>query len=153
MTKEEKDEEGLATAADSVYELESLGFEEASELYQLIRYFGHHDIEDAGTEMFRDESIPLANYWDSLDEFIVCYRALWRFARQKNEDLFVAAVTNGELETAVLMTVEEKEIATANGVDMGDQASLIYRFLLSMKYKFEWDLAKMEAGLFYPMVL
>lgn len=32
MTKEEKDEEGLANAAESVYELESLGFEEASEL-------------------------------------------------------------------------------------------------------------------------
>jgi hypothetical protein len=132
---------------------EKLGFEEASEFYQLIRYFGHHDIEDAGEEMFRDESVPLENHWNSSEEFIVVYRALWRFARQKNEDLFVSAVVSDTLANSVLMSVEEKEIMEACGMDINEQAVWVYRFLLSMKFKFEWDMAKFEAGLFYPMVL
>lgn len=127
--------------------------EEKIELYLLLRYFGHHDIEDAGEEMFRDPSIPLVNYWDNLEDFIVCYRALWRFARQKPQDVFVTALEKGELDQSVLMTVDERKIAEDHHLNITDQATLIYGFLLSMKDKFEWDLARIEAGLFYPAVL
>lgn len=130
-----------------------LNHEETSELYELLRYFGHHDIEDACEYMFRDESVPLENHWETVEDFVVSYRALWRFSRQKNQDLFVASLTTGKIDSSVLLSVEEKVILEEHKLNLQQQAYFIYRFLLSMKNKFEWELERIEAGLFYPMVL
>ena len=133
--------------------VEKLTFDENEELYELLRYFGHQDILDAAEAMFADESVPLENHWDSLEEFSVCYMVLWRFARQKEEDIFVGHLENSKLDTSILMSAEERMVAENSGLNIVEEAPLIYAFLLSMKNKFEWDLQRIEAGLFYPMVL
>lgn len=130
------------------HEALKLTYDEASQLYSFLGYFGKNDVKEAAAEFLANRELSmLSSEYEDVDGFLQSYRTLKTLYKEKSEDMFIAVLTKN---TVTHLSVAKDRAREVNqpALSLGRQSVLFYCFFMWMIEQLDWNIYLIKSGFY-----